>query len=217
MLDSALKLCSICKLPCSLHLRHDDSGCTYCTLQPWEDAAWEYPESLASPQQILADASNGASDYGNKFGEPVLAGYTRTFGMRLPNGERREWIKPIMFRHARMWSTNRKHHLPQPLMMLPDLRRTSRSKHLNTCVAALQLLARRLTSVVLLQCRAGADRPQPPGQAAAGAGHGGGQDRRAGVPHRHGWRRGVLGAVRWPGGRQRRGPGLQRRAGIFRV
>jgi phosphoribosylformylglycinamidine synthase len=65
--------------------------------QPWEDAAWEYPESLASPQQILTDASNGASDYGNKFGEPVLAGYTRTFGMRLPNGERREWIKPIMF------------------------------------------------------------------------------------------------------------------------
>lgn len=69
-----------------------------CYVQPWEDEAWEYPESLASPQQILTDASNGASDYGNKFGEPVLAGYTRTFGMRLPNGERREWIKPIMFR-----------------------------------------------------------------------------------------------------------------------
>lgn len=48
--------------------------------------------------QILIDASNGASDYGNKFGEPLLAGYTRTFGLRLPNGERREWIKPIMFR-----------------------------------------------------------------------------------------------------------------------
>ena len=75
-------------------------GASYCTLQPWEGAAWEYPESLASPQQILTDASNGASDYGNKFGEPVLAGYTRTFGMRLPNGERREWIKPIMFRQA---------------------------------------------------------------------------------------------------------------------
>ena len=48
--------------------------------------------------QILIDASNGASDYGNKFGEPVVAGYTRTFGLRLPNGERREWLKPIMFR-----------------------------------------------------------------------------------------------------------------------
>ena len=48
--------------------------------------------------QILIDASNGASDYGNKFGEPLLGGYTRTFGLRLPSGERREWIKPIMFR-----------------------------------------------------------------------------------------------------------------------
>ncbi|UCF19585.1 MAG: phosphoribosylformylglycinamidine synthase, partial [Gemmatimonadota bacterium] len=36
-------------------------------------------------------------DYGNKFGEPVIQGYTRSFGLRLPNGERREWIKPIMF------------------------------------------------------------------------------------------------------------------------
>ena len=50
--------------------------------------------------QILIDASNGASDYGNKFGEPLIAGYTRTFGLRLPSGERREWIKPIMFRHT---------------------------------------------------------------------------------------------------------------------
>ncbi len=40
---------------------------------------------------------NGASDYGNKFGEPVIQGYTRSFGLRLPDGERREWIKPIMF------------------------------------------------------------------------------------------------------------------------
>ncbi|MCL7049507.1 hypothetical protein MKW94_018619 [Papaver nudicaule] len=46
---------------------------------------------------ILIEASNGASDYGNKFGEPLIQGYTRTFGMRLPNGERREWLKPIMF------------------------------------------------------------------------------------------------------------------------
>ena len=48
--------------------------------------------------QVLIDASNGASDYGNKFGEPLVAGYTRTFGMRMPDGSRREWIKPIMFR-----------------------------------------------------------------------------------------------------------------------
>ncbi|GER34934.1 phosphoribosylformylglycinamidine synthase family protein [Striga asiatica] len=64
---------------------------------PWEDPSFLYPSNLASPLQILIAASNGASDYGNKFGEPLIQGYTRTFGMRLPSGERREWLKPIMF------------------------------------------------------------------------------------------------------------------------
>ncbi|BBG95934.1 purine biosynthesis 4, partial [Prunus dulcis] len=64
---------------------------------PWEDSSFVYPSNLASPLQILIDASNGASDYGNKFGEPLIQGYTRTFGMRLPSGDRREWLKPIMF------------------------------------------------------------------------------------------------------------------------
>ncbi|KAL6009834.1 hypothetical protein ACLOJK_000264 [Asimina triloba] len=64
---------------------------------PWEDLSFAYPSNLAAPLQILIDASNGASDYGNKFGEPLIQGYTRTFGMRLPSGERREWLKPIMF------------------------------------------------------------------------------------------------------------------------
>ncbi|KAK4799192.1 hypothetical protein SAY86_024557 [Trapa natans] len=67
------------------------------TYAPWEDPSFTYPSNLASPLQILIDASNGASDYGNKFGEPLIQGYTRTFGMRLPSGERREWLKPIMF------------------------------------------------------------------------------------------------------------------------
>ena len=64
---------------------------------PWEDPSFEYPLNLASPLQIEIEASNGASDYGNKFGEPVIQGFTRSFGMRLPGKERREWIKPIMF------------------------------------------------------------------------------------------------------------------------
>jgi len=63
---------------------------------PWEDKTFEYPSNMASPLQIQIEASNGASDYGNKFGEPVISGYSRSFGMRLPNGERREWVKPIM-------------------------------------------------------------------------------------------------------------------------
>lgn len=58
---------------------------------------FNYPGNLASPAQIMIQASNGASDYGNKFGEPVIQGFARTFGLVLPSEERREWIKPIMF------------------------------------------------------------------------------------------------------------------------
>ena len=64
---------------------------------PWEDRLFLYPDNLASPAVIEIEASNGASDYGNKFGEPVIQGFTRSAGLRLPDGERREWIKPIMF------------------------------------------------------------------------------------------------------------------------
>ncbi|RWS26136.1 phosphoribosylformylglycinamidine synthase-like protein [Leptotrombidium deliense] len=64
---------------------------------PWEDSSECYPYNFASPVDICIEASNGASDYGNKFGEPVLAGFARSFGNRLPNDERWEWIKPIMF------------------------------------------------------------------------------------------------------------------------
>ncbi len=63
---------------------------------PWEKD-FVYPKNFASPLSIAIEASNGASDYGNKFGEPVIAGFVRSFGMLLPNKERIEWIKPIMF------------------------------------------------------------------------------------------------------------------------
>lgn len=65
--------------------------------QPWEDSSFAYPSNLARPLVIEIEASNGASDYGNKFGEPLIQGFTRSLGLRLPDGERREWLKPIMF------------------------------------------------------------------------------------------------------------------------
>jgi phosphoribosylformylglycinamidine synthase len=64
---------------------------------PGEDPSYAYPDNLASPLSIMIKESDGASDYGNKFGEPVIQGFVRTFGLKLSNGERREWIKPIMF------------------------------------------------------------------------------------------------------------------------
>ncbi|GLH08832.1 CLUMA_CG000196, isoform A [Gryllus bimaculatus] len=64
---------------------------------PWEDRTQSYPNNFAPPLEILVEASNGASDYGNKFGEPVICGFARSFGLVDSSGERREWIKPIMF------------------------------------------------------------------------------------------------------------------------
>ncbi len=64
---------------------------------PGEDKDFIYPSNMAAPLDIMIGESNGASDYGNKFGEPVIQGFTRTYGQRIAGGERREWVKPIMF------------------------------------------------------------------------------------------------------------------------
>ena len=80
---------------------------------PWEDKNFAYPDNLASPLKIEIQASNGASDYGNKFGEPLIQGFTRSFGMKLLNGERREWLKPIMFTGG-VGQIDRRHIEKQP-------------------------------------------------------------------------------------------------------
>ena len=49
-----------------------------------------------SPEHILLRASDGASDYGNKIGEPLIQGFTRDFSTDY-NNKHIEWLKPIMF------------------------------------------------------------------------------------------------------------------------
>ncbi len=66
----------------------------YCL--EWE-SDYPCPGNLASALEIEIEASNGASDYGNKFGEPLIQGFTRSFDLRLENGERWGFLKPIMF------------------------------------------------------------------------------------------------------------------------
>ena len=65
----------------------------------WEPRDFVYP--LHDPAKILIEASNGASDYGNKIGEPLIQGFCRSYGMKLQTyGDdihRLEWVKPIMF------------------------------------------------------------------------------------------------------------------------
>lgn len=68
----------------------------------WENPHELYPNNLAQPNRIAVEASNGASDYGNKFGEPIVSGFARSFGLRLISpksgkSERWEYLKPIMF------------------------------------------------------------------------------------------------------------------------
>ncbi len=47
--------------------------------RPWEDAMPERPWLYQTPEEILIKASNGASDFGNKFGQPLICGSLLTF------------------------------------------------------------------------------------------------------------------------------------------
>ncbi|XP_017465801.1 PREDICTED: phosphoribosylformylglycinamidine synthase, partial [Rhagoletis zephyria] len=88
--------------------------------QPYEQNNFEYPNSFAKPLKVLIDASNGASDYGNKFGEPVITGFAISYGLQDSNGERQEYVKPIMFSGGMgiMDSRMRQKHHPERGMLL---------------------------------------------------------------------------------------------------
>lgn len=63
-----------------------------------DQVEWDYP--IHCPEKTLIRASDGASDYGNKIGEPLINGFCRDFGLKFSQGDnpqRIEWIKPIMF------------------------------------------------------------------------------------------------------------------------
>ena len=56
----------------------------------------EVSEKYASPLRILVEGISGFKDYGNQYGEPLVGGFTRSFG-QIVSGERREFIKPIFY------------------------------------------------------------------------------------------------------------------------
>ena len=45
----------------------------------WEQKTQERPWLYQTPEEILIKASNGASDFGNKFGQPLICGSLLTF------------------------------------------------------------------------------------------------------------------------------------------
>jgi phosphoribosylformylglycinamidine synthase len=47
--------------------------------RPWEKKTKERPWLYQTPEDILIKASNGASDFGNKFGQPLICGSVFTF------------------------------------------------------------------------------------------------------------------------------------------
>lgn len=59
-----------------------------------------------TPEQILIKASNGASDFGNKFGQPLIAGSVLTFEHQ-ENGERYGYDKVIMLAGGVGYGTKR--------------------------------------------------------------------------------------------------------------
>ena len=54
----------------------------------YEDQNEAYPKTFASSFEICVQESNGASEYGNKFGEPIILGFTQSFGQRLNDGKK---------------------------------------------------------------------------------------------------------------------------------
>ncbi|WP_028897370.1 phosphoribosylformylglycinamidine synthase [Prevotella sp. HUN102] len=64
-------------------------------LRDWEEILPMREWLYQTPQQILTKASNGASDFGNKFGQPLITGSVLTFEHQ-ENGEKYAYDKVIM-------------------------------------------------------------------------------------------------------------------------
>jgi len=62
---------------------------------PWEKEYAPHPSRFQTPLEIIIEASNGASDYGNKFGVPLTAGSCTSYEL-INGGEHYGWKKTCM-------------------------------------------------------------------------------------------------------------------------
>ncbi len=74
--------------------------------RPWESILPVRKWLYQTPEQILIKASNGASDFGNKFGQPLIAGSVLTFEHQ-ENGEKYAYDKVIMLAGGVGYGTKR--------------------------------------------------------------------------------------------------------------
>ena len=72
----------------------------------WECEMPERPWLYQTPEQILIKASNGASDFGNKFGQPLICGSVLTFEHQ-ENNEKYAYDKVIMLAGGVGYGTKR--------------------------------------------------------------------------------------------------------------
>ena len=75
-------------------------------LRDWEDILPVRKWLYQTPEQILIKASNGASDFGNKFGQPIITGSLLTFEHQ-ENGEKYAYDKVIMLAGGVGYGTKR--------------------------------------------------------------------------------------------------------------
>lgn len=78
---TAVYMTSYSRLGASAPLNHQEGSLSEVEmrLHPWEKAMQERDWLYQTPLDILIKASNGASDFGNKFGQPLIAGSVLTF------------------------------------------------------------------------------------------------------------------------------------------
>ena len=74
--------------------------------RPWENQMPAREWLYQTPRQILTKASNGASDFGNKFGQPLITGSVLTFEHE-ENGEKYAYDKVIMLAGGVGYGTKR--------------------------------------------------------------------------------------------------------------
>ena len=75
---------------------------------PWEKEYAPHPSRFQTPLEIIIEASNGASDYGNKFGVPLTTGSCTSFELINANKEHYGWKKTCMA--AGNWGVINEHH-----------------------------------------------------------------------------------------------------------
>ncbi|MBO4282757.1 MAG: phosphoribosylformylglycinamidine synthase [Bacteroidales bacterium] len=81
------------------------------SLRLWEETLAPRPWLYQTPEQILIKASNGASDFGNKFGQPLITGSLLTFEHQ-ENGKNYGYDKVIMLAGG-VGFANKRHAIKQ--------------------------------------------------------------------------------------------------------